>query len=61
VVALDVERGLAAAEDADLARLVGLDPDGRLRLTDVAQEGTKDKQGHVKEPTQSAGGAVAPG
>jgi len=30
----------------DLARSVGLDPDGRVALADVSQEGSKEESGH---------------
>jgi hypothetical protein len=37
VMALDLERALAGAQDLDLARPVDLDPDGRVPCADVAQ------------------------
>ncbi len=40
VVPLDAEGGLGEAENLDLARLVGLDPDGRLALVRVAEQRT---------------------
>ena len=47
VVAFDREGRLAAAEHLDLAGLAGLDPDGRLRFGDVAQQRAEQEIGHL--------------
>ena len=43
MVTRDVEGPLGRAEDLDLARGVGLDPDGRLGRVDVAEDGAQDQ------------------
>ena len=48
VVAVDPEGRLAAAEDLDLAGLVGLDPDRGLGFGDVAQQRPEDQLTHPR-------------
>jgi hypothetical protein len=52
VVALDPEGLLAAAEDLDLAGPARLDPDRRLGVRDVAQQGSQDELAHGPPRTQ---------
>ena len=47
VVPLHREGRLAVAEHLDLAGRVGLDPDRRLGLADVAEQGTEQETGHA--------------
>ena len=47
MVTLDREGGRLRAQDLDLARLVRLDPDGRLALADEAQHRAHDHFSHV--------------
>ena len=49
VVAARRERRGAAAEDLDVARAVGLHPDGGVPLADVAQERTEEQLGRCHE------------
>ena len=53
VVLLDREGRLLAAEDLDRAGRVGLDPDRRLGLADVAEQRSEDEIGHEGFPTRS--------
>jgi hypothetical protein len=46
VVPVERERPVAAAEDLDLARTVGLDPHRRVVRADVAQERPEQKTRH---------------
>ena len=48
VVAADAEGRLGVAEHLDLARLVGLDPDHRLGLADVAQQWAEHELRHAR-------------
>ena len=56
VVALDPEGRLGRAEHRDLAGPIGLDPDRRLGLGDVAQQRAEDQMGHPRQHSQSDGG-----
>jgi hypothetical protein len=56
VATADAERRRAGAEDRHLARLVELDPEGRLGLADVAQEGSEDELGHGLQRTRCNAG-----
>jgi len=51
MVAADPERAGAMARHLDLGFGVGLDPDRRLRLPDVAQQRTEDELGHRETST----------
>src|SRR5919109_2928182 len=46
VVVADAEGALAGAEDLDLALRVGLHPDDRVGLADVAEHGSEYQRGH---------------
>ena len=56
MVALDLEGACLMAEDLDLAGGVGLDPDGRVALSGIAEEGTEDEawRGSHARPTSLA-------
>jgi hypothetical protein len=46
VVATDAERGRGTPEHLDLARCIGLDPDGRVGGAGVPQERAQDELSH---------------
>ena len=46
VAVTDAERPLGTAEDCDLAARVGLHPNGRLGLADIAQHGAEEELRH---------------
>lgn len=52
VVAGDTESAGAMAQHLDLAVGVGLDPDRRVRLPDIAQHRTDDEGGHDRTSTR---------
>ena len=60
VVALDREGRLDRAEHGDLAGRVGLDPEGRLGVGDVAEQGSEDEIGHPRIAVPCRGRRLKP-